>query len=201
VSDHTPTTPPGESAYPITYGPGGIDETDLRLLGEIAEGARVLELGISEWRNSIAIAAAGGRAIAVDPDTARIDDLRRRAEGADVRVQCLHAELADLGDVTSSSCRAVIAVGSLGAVDDLSRVLRQVHRVLMPGTPFVIAAAHPAATTSAERPYGAGDRTIADWLTALRRTNFGIEQLHELGVGRRGPLPTDLVIKGRKEGN
>ena len=38
-----------------------------------------------------------------------------------------------------------VASHSLGGVDDLPRLLRQVHRVLKPGAPFVVAMRHPVA--------------------------------------------------------
>jgi ubiquinone/menaquinone biosynthesis C-methylase UbiE len=185
----------------VTYGVDQANERQLHLLGDVPEGARVVELGISQWFNALALAAGGARAIAVDPDPGRIDEMRRRATVAEVTVQCFLAELADLGDVTSSSCHAVVAAHTLLDVDDLSRVLRQVHRILQPGISFVIAVDHPFATSTPARPYGSSDRTFGEWLTALTRTNFRVDQLLELGVGADRPIPATLVIRSRKEGN
>jgi SAM-dependent methyltransferase len=192
---HSPSTSPV-----VTYGPGLTDDGELRLLGELPEGSRVVELGISDWFNSIAFARAGLRAIAVDPRPDRVDEHRRRAEAAEVRVQSLVAELADLGDITSSSCHAVVAVHTLGDIDDLSRCLRQVHRVLAPGMPLVIAVEHPFRTMSPDRPYGSGDRTVGEWLTTLGRTNFHVDQLVEPGADATDPRPSTLLMRARKQG-
>ena len=89
-------------------------------------------------------------------------------------------------------------------VDDLGRLLRQVHRVLKPSHPFVIAMAHPFADVHAReqvRPYGTGARTVGEWFTALGRANFRVDVMHELGVSERTPVPTTLVLRARKEGS
>ena len=62
-----------------------------------------------------------------------------------MRVECHQGDLADLGFATSGSVDLVVASHSLAGVDDLPRLLRQVHRVLKPGTPFVVAMPHPVA--------------------------------------------------------
>lgn len=195
----------------IRYGHGIPTEAELRLLGDLAGGKRALELGVSEHQNAIAFAIAGAKALAVDPDPEAIDQLRKAVTKADeeaqhtsgdpVRVEChVVSDLADLGFATSGSISAVLANHTLDAVDDLPRVLRQVHRVLRPGHPFVISMVHPYAHVPA-RPYGTAGRTIGDWFTHLARTNFRIDQLLELGVSESSPAPTALIIRARKEGD
>jgi len=66
---------------------------------------------------------------------------------------------------------------------------------------FVVSMPHPFADISAERPYGAGDRTIGEWFTALTRANFRVDQLLELGATVDQPMPTTLILRGRKEGS
>jgi SAM-dependent methyltransferase len=185
----------------ITYGDGIPGEAELRLCGDVSGAKRTVELGISQWYNALGFAHAGARSIAVDPDPERIAEMRRRAEAEEVTVQCLTAGLADLGDITSGTCEAVVAAHTLGAIDDLSRVLRQVHRVLRPSMPFVIAMDHPFAAVTPDRHYGVGERSIAEWFTALGRANFRVDQLIEAGVGLRGPAPTTLILRARKEGS
>ena len=185
----------------VTYGPDVAGEDELRLLGDIGGGRRVIELGIAG--NAVALAAAGAKAIALDPDPDRITELRGAAASAEVSVECHQGELADLGFAPSGTIDVVVANHTLDAEPDLGRTLRQVHRVLKPGAPFVLAMAHPfglVGSGGAPR-YGAGHRTVGELLTALDRTNFRIEAFHELGVDDRSPVPTTLVVKARKIGS
>jgi SAM-dependent methyltransferase len=185
----------------ITYGQGIPGDAELRLCGDVSGARRAVELGISDWYNALAFAHAGARAIAVDPDPGRVAELRRRAESEEVTVQCHTAALADLGDITSGTCAAVVAAHTLAGVDDLSRVLRQVHRILEPSMPFVISMPHPFASVTPDRHYGVGERSVAEWFTALGRSNFRVDHLIEAGVGLQGPAPTTLILRARKEGS
>jgi SAM-dependent methyltransferase len=186
----------------VSYGAGVPGEDRLRLMGDVG-GRRVIELGIAG--NGVALARLGAKVIALDPDPERIADLRAAATTAGVAVECHHGELADLGFAPSGTIDVVIASHTLDHEDDLGRTLRQVHRVLKPGAPFVIALAHPFAGLTgpggAGRRYGDDRRTIGDLLTALARTNFRIEAFHELGMDQTTPTPTTLVVKTRKEGS
>lgn len=191
----------GQVVANISYGPGVPGDDDLRLCGEVSEGRRAIELGISDWYNSLAFAAAGAKSIAVDPDVDRITETRRRAHDAELLVQCLHSDLADLGDIASTSCDVVLAAHTLEQVDDLGRLLRQVHRILKPGYPFVISLTHPFASVSIEHPYGTGSRTIGEWFTALTRANFRVDQVLELGATADAPIPATLILRSHKEGS
>jgi SAM-dependent methyltransferase len=192
----------------VSYGDGSADDDALRLCGDVSGGKRAIELGVSTNANALAFALGGAKAIAVDPDAGRIDDLRRRAAELDVIVECHQGDLADLGFATSGSVEVVVADHTLDEVDDLGRVLRQVHRVLRVGQSFVIALDHPFAPTfdtitagEPVTPYGSATRTFGDWFVALSRANFRVDTIHELGVGPRRPVPTTLVLRARKEGS
>jgi SAM-dependent methyltransferase len=185
----------------ISYGHAIPGDAELRLCGDVDGSKRAVELGVSEWFNSIEFARAGAKAIAVDPDPERVAELRRRADAANVSVQCLAGDIADLGDITSATCDVVVAVHTMLDVDDLGRLLRQVHRILKPSMPFVIAMPHPFNEVSSAHPYGTGTRTVGDWFTALGRSNFRVDQMKELGVTPTQPTPTTLVLRSRKEGS
>jgi len=191
----------GVVAANIIYGSEIPSDAELRLCGDVSGAKRAVELGVSEWFNSIQFAHAGAKAIAVDPDPDRIADLRQRADDAEVTVQCLTADLADLGDISSATCEVVVAAQSLIDVDDLGRLLRQVHRILKPSMPFVISVPHPFAEVTDAKPYGRGTRTVGDWFTALGRSNFRVDQVKELGVTPTRPIPSTLVLRARKEGS
>ncbi|HTH04774.1 MAG TPA: methyltransferase domain-containing protein [Ilumatobacteraceae bacterium] len=191
----------------IWYGAHVADDGELRLCGDLA-GKRVLELGVAPTPNCITVALAGAKSIAVDGDSQVIAAVRAAAEQAEVRVEChQQADLADLGFVASASLDVVLAVHSLSGVDDLPRLLRQVHRVLRPGASFVVAMTHPIAAMfggdqSIRHRYGDNGATFAELYMAFERSNFHLDQLHEL-LDRRtrdGIAPSVLVLRARKQG-
>ncbi|MEP7113880.1 MAG: class I SAM-dependent methyltransferase [Ilumatobacteraceae bacterium] len=192
----------------IWYGDNVADDGELRLCGDLV-GKRALELGISSTSNAITMAAAGAKAIAVDPSSDKIARLRSAAEAAEVKVECHHGELADLGLVSSGSIDLAIAAHSLANIDDLPRLLRQVHRVLKSGAPFVVAMHHPVAAmfdgadSTARRAYGADGVTFGDLYMAFERTNFHFDAVYELNTRhvRDAVAPTVLVLRARKQGN
>ena len=190
----------------IWYGANVSDESELRLCGDLA-GKRVIELGIAPSPNAILMAQQGAKAIALDPDPQAIAALRSTAEQHEVRVECHQGDLADLGFATSGSVDLVVASHSLAGVDDLPRLLRQVHRVLKPGTPFVVAMPHPVAAMfapdhSLQYVYGANSRTFSELYLAFDRSNFRIDMMFELNDRRsRDPItPSVLVLRARKQG-
>lgn len=192
----------------IQFGRDIPDDRELRLCGDISGGKRAIELGISRQFNAIAFAAAGAKAIAVDPSAESIAAIRTAATKAEMTVECHQADLADLGFATSASISLVVANHTLVDVDDLGRLLRQVHRVLRASHPFVISVPHPFAGVrssdqfgSKVHRYGTVGRTIGDWFIHLGRANFRVDQIHELGVSDISPVPTTLVLRARKEGD
>ena len=193
---------------PIRFGRDIPDDRELRLCGDISGGKRAIELGVSRHANAVAFAESGAKAIAVDPSADAIHDVRTAAAKAEVSVECHQADLADLGFATSGSVALVLADHSLDDVDDLGRVLRQVHRVLRNGSPFVISVPHPFAGVhtsdqfgSKVHRYGTVGRTIGDWFIHLGRANFRVDHILELGVSDISPVPTTLIIRARKEGD
>lgn len=195
----------------MSYGPHVSDESELRLCGELS-GRRALVLGIGATPggtdNPVAIAARGAKTIVLDPSGEAVAAVRTAAERAEVKVECHVGELADLGFVTSGSIDLVLASHTLDAVDDLSRLLRQVHRVLRADGPFVLALRHPVAamfdgpasvgaTVTAE--YGAASRPFGEWFMAFQRTDFRPDVVHELAA-QDTASPTVLVVRARKLG-
>jgi SAM-dependent methyltransferase len=191
----------------IWYGDNVADDGDLRLCGDVA-GKRVIELGIAPNPNAITFAVAGAKTIVVDPSGEKIAALRAAAEQAEVRVECHQGDVAELGFVTSGSVDLVVASHTLDAVDDLPRVLRQAHRVLKSGAPFVVAIAHPVANMfdstepAVRRGYGARGSTFSDLFMSFDRSNFRFDAMHELTDRRTrdAAWPTVLVIRARKQG-
>jgi SAM-dependent methyltransferase len=188
----------------IWYGANVADESELRLCGDVA-GKRVIELGIAPSPNSILMAQMGAKAIALDPDPQAIAALRAAAERHEVRVECHQGDLADLGFATSGSVDLVLASHSLAGVDDLPRLLRQVHRVLKPGTPFVVAMPHPVAAMfgpdqQLQYAYGANSLSFAELYLAFDRSNFRLDMVFELNDRRRRDSAAPSVLRARKQG-
>jgi SAM-dependent methyltransferase len=208
----------------VWFGQNVADENELRLCGDPA-GKRVIELGVPRrgpvTANSVTLALAGAKVIAVDSEAFVLNDIRAQAERAEVRVQCEQGELADLGFATSASVDVVLAVNTLHRVDDLPRLLRQVHRVLKPGASFVVSMPHPIAAmlavnpsdvtadvssvdapSAVRRPYGHDGWTFAELYLSFMRSDFNIDMIHELrDLRRRDALaPAQLVVRARKLG-
>jgi SAM-dependent methyltransferase len=197
----------------VWFGAGVGDDSEYRLCGDV-NGKRVVELGIaptppSAEPNAVVLARAGAKVIAVDTSKERIDDLRKHAERAEVRVECHQSELPDLGFATSASVDLVVASHTIDAIDDVSRLLRQVHRVLKRDATFVVALTHPVAAmfdrggSAPVRRYGTGaSRSLSELFMAFERTNFHIEVMHELTPvnDRNAVAPSVLLLRARKVG-
>ena len=206
--------PSGNTWSMISYGTSVANDGELRLCGEV-QGKRVLELGITSPSNAIDFAKQGARVMVVDSSTERIANLRSQAEREEVTVQCHLGDIADLGFATSASVDLVVASHTVHAVDDLARLLRQVHRVLKPGCPLVLADVHPVAAMFQSGAPSASDRVIArsygaapsrsfgDIYLTLQRTNFQVDAIHELPPqsNRTAPYPAVLVLRARKQGD
>jgi ubiquinone/menaquinone biosynthesis C-methylase UbiE len=130
----------------VSYGPDMPSERELRILGmnDLA-GKRVLELGCGVGASAIAFARAGAKCMAIDASSAQLSVAKRLATEADVRVEWRHGDLADLAFLGADSVDLVFSAFAVAEVADLGRVLRQVHRVLKPGAPFVVSYEHPLA--------------------------------------------------------
>lgn len=133
---------PGLRLDAVHYGPDIGTDAELRLLGDL-RGKRVLELGCGAAPCSIAFAKKGAIAIALDPSAELVARAKRRCEQEGVRVELRQGDLADLAFVRADSVDVVFSAYALAYVDDLSRVFRQVHRVLRVGAPLVFSLPHP----------------------------------------------------------
>ena len=192
----------------LSYGDHLPDEAELRLCGDVA-GRRVIELGVTSAVNSIGLALRGAKTMVVDPSADNIALVRRTAEANEVKVECHQADLADLGFATSASVDVVICVGGLDRVDDVSRLFRQVHRVLRTGAVFVLALPHPfhsmVSGNKVQHSYWGGllqGHTVSGLFTSLSRANFQVDVLLE-PEPRSGPVvmvPPTLLLRSRKLG-
>lgn len=127
----------------LMWGPEGIYEADLRLLGELA-GRDVLEFGAGAGQGSRWCAAQGARAVATDLSGAMLrqgpplDDGRTTRPSAYVECDAAVLPFADRSfDLVFS------AYGALPFVADSAGVLREVARVLRPGGRTAFSVTHP----------------------------------------------------------
>ncbi len=207
------------STSSVTYGPDIAPESDLRLLGSL-EGRRVLELGCGAGANTVAMASAGARVIALDESPVQIELARRACGDHGVRAEVRDGPLAELAFVRADSIDVCVSVAALADVADVDRVFRQVHRVLRPDAPLVLSLPHPALTLvaprsdtggRATRAYWDPRRTVADLFASLQRANFRVDALLEpepLPSAHRSTFwderfewaPPVVIIRARKEG-
>ncbi len=128
----------------VSYGVDMPTEADLRLCGDV-RGKRVLDLGCGAGENAIAFARHGAHVIAIDASDGQLALARKLADAAEVRVEWHRSDAADLAFLRADSIDVAFGAGIVGEVDDMDRLLRQVHRVLRPGAPFVFTFEHPMA--------------------------------------------------------
>jgi 2-polyprenyl-3-methyl-5-hydroxy-6-metoxy-1,4-benzoquinol methylase len=209
----------------VSYGPDIPTEAELRLLGNL-DGKRVLELGCGGGPASVAMAKQGAKVIAIDESAEQVAHARRLAEREEVKVEFRQGDLADLAFVRADTVDVAVSILALGAVDDLDRVFRQVHRVLRPEAPFVFSVVHPAfraidpsteppllQRSYFDRSLGVDEHphTISDLFTSLLRANFRVDNVLEpepAGTSIRSRywaeamrwIPSTLILRGKKLG-
>ena len=199
-----------------------------RLLGHV-ERKRVLELGCGDGTRAVDLARRGATVIAVDPDARAVLATRHRAEAAEVRIEVHTGDLADLAFLRGDSVDVAFSEGSLAALADLGRVLRQVQRVLRAGAWFAFSLPHPSAACLAAGTDADGalaldqprlDRSyfddvvpgttvhphrIADVFALLGRVGFRVDTLLEpeppATARGRAPFPDTVVWRARKVGS
>ena len=159
------------------YGPDIPDESQFRLLGDL-KGKRVLDLGCGGGQCTVAFARAGATAIGLDQSNVQLSFARRLAAAAEVRVELRQGDVADLAFLRADSIDVAFSAYAFDDVNDLSRVFRQVHRVLKVGGPLVFSVPHPAWTMIDDVPGppagggpGYSDGT-ASWAPVVRRSYF-----------------------------
>jgi SAM-dependent methyltransferase len=185
----------------VVYGPDIDDESGLRLLGHL-EGRRVLELGVGTGRNAVAMARAGAKVIAVDPNPARLAQARQLAERHDVKVEFHQADLADIAFLRADTVDLVVSVHTLDAVVDTDRVFRQVHRVLHTEAPLVLSVTHPA-WHLIDADAGEPRRIVRSWFDDTPRTISADDTIYPATFGDlfgglyRAGFAVDLVLEPR----
>jgi len=110
----------------------------------VKQGMTVLDVGCGEGSYSIGMArlvGSNGRVIAVDPQPAAIEALKKRAEQTDVSTQiesraCTEQDLG-IDDVTGQ-VEFALAVYVIHHATDARRLMSNVYRALKPGGMFLV---------------------------------------------------------------
>jgi len=193
----------------VELGPGDVAGLDRRLLGDV-NGLRVLDLGTGVGHTAVALARAGARVVAIEPDAKQLGAAREAAESAEVHVELHQADYAELAFLHAEVFDVVLSVHALAGVEDLGRVFRQVHRVLKPDRPLVLTLPHPAALAATREQFGGTpvrgsgasrtvEHTMTEVFTLLTRSNYRVDTLLEPAGGELHPA--SLIMRGRKVGN
>lgn len=203
----------------IVFGAAIPGESELRLIGDL-DGRRVLELGCGAGHNAIRMAQLGARVIAVDLSAEQIDHARAAADAAGVKVELHVGELADLAFVRAEGIDVVLSAYGFVGVDDVARLIRQVHRVLRQEAPLVISLPHPvlglihpAAADPLRIRSSWFDRspTVAELFTLLSRNNYRVDVMVEPAASPDHPprsgwadvfrfVPPTMILRARKQG-
>lgn len=203
----------------IVYGAAIPSESELRLIGDL-EGRRVLELGCGAGHNAIRMAQRGARVIAVDHDPAQIALARAAADAAEVKVELHTGELADLAFLRADGIDVAVSAYGFVGVDDVARLIRQVHRVLKQEAPLIISLPHPALRLihpaaaqplHIRRSWFDAAPTVADLFTMLSRNNYRVDVMAEPAASLEYPpasgwadvlryVPPTMILRARKQG-
>lgn len=203
----------------VELGPDLSHDGFQRLLGNLS-GRRVLELGCATGAAAVAMAHGGAKVITVDPSHDRLTRARHTAEQHGVRVELHQGDLADLAFVRADTIDTCVAIYSLAEVQDLSRVFRQVHRVLRHNGVLLLTLPHPFALSTtpgdsslvvgpsyppapidwehAGRNHQSHVYGIGDVFSALTSANFRVDTLVEAGADPHEPAgPHAHPARGR----
>lgn len=139
VAEHAPVLRTAE----LMWGPEGVYESELRLLGEL-DGRRVLEFGCGAAQGSRWCAGQGAHTVATDISAGMLAEARRldRIHGAGPAAY-LQCDAAALPLAEGTLDVVFSAYGALPFVADSAAVLREVARVLRPGGRLVFSVTHP----------------------------------------------------------
>jgi SAM-dependent methyltransferase len=193
----------GESDF--LWCPEGLQERDIELLGEVA-GKDVLEVGCGSAPCARWLVTQGARVAAVDLSAGMLRHAAQTNSVTGITPSLVRANAEQLPFATASFDIACSAFGAVPFVADVRTVFAEVARVLRPGGQWVFAVTHPIRWIFPDDPGPAGltvitsyfdrtpylevdadgratyvehHRTMGDYVRALRRSGFILEDLIE----------------------
>lgn len=207
---HNTQAPTDRPIDHVDLGLGVEPELDRRLIGNVAT-RRILELGCGHGHAAVGLALRGARVTAIDNNVRQLRAARELAINHEATVEFHQTQLAELAFMTADQIDLAISVTSLCFVDDIDRVIRQVHRVIKPGGLLLISLPHPAAlcadpdnpalttaawtaTTAINGRYIHNAESI---VSSMCRAKFVVDTLLERHA-ENNLLPTTLLARARK---
>ena len=187
------------------WGPEGVDESTVRLLGEVA-GRRVLEIGCGAAQCARWLRTQGASPVGVDLSLRQLQHSRRIDDATGVEVPVACATATALPVRSESVDLACSAFGAFSFIIDIDVAMAETARVLVPGGRLVISVVHPARWMFPDDPSSRGltvsrsyfDRTpyvetddsgratyvephhtLQDWFRAIVGAGLTVEDLHE----------------------
>ena len=135
--------------------PENLREQDAHLLGDV-RSRRVLEVGCGSAMCSRWLAQQGARPVAFDLSAGMLRHARHGAQQTGIDVPLVQADAEYLPFADASFDLAFTAFGAVAFVADSARVMREVARVLRPGSRWVFATTHPTRWVFPDDPGPAG---------------------------------------------
>jgi 2-polyprenyl-3-methyl-5-hydroxy-6-metoxy-1,4-benzoquinol methylase len=114
-----------------------------RLKGVKLDGARVLGLAAGGGWDPIIFAKLGAQTTVFDISPTQLKTVRDLARRQKVKIRLVRGNMKDLSVFKDGSFDVVWHCHSLVFVDDATRVLREVGRVLAPGGTYLLSTMHP----------------------------------------------------------
>jgi len=108
-----------------------------------AAGRTVCALGVSDGMAPLAFAAMGARITVADPSQSMLDMLMIRARIIGVELNFVQTDLHDLAAINGGSFELAYAAQATRQIGDIDRFCAEVHRILNPGSRFIINEYHP----------------------------------------------------------
>lgn len=193
----------GDAAF--LWGPEGLDETEARLLGDVA-GRRVVDVGCGAGQCGRWLVGQGAEVVGVDLSWRQLRHSRRLDAATGLRLGVVHADARRLPFRDAAFDIAFSAYGALQFVADSTTVLAEVARVLRGGGRWVFSVTHPIRWAFPDdpgpgglradrsyfdrRPYQEHDtegrlayaehhRTLGDWVRQLAAADLVVTDLVE----------------------
>jgi SAM-dependent methyltransferase len=112
------------------------------LIGSAA-GRTVCALGVSDGMAALALAAMGARVTVADPSQSLLDMLMIRARIIGVELDFVQTDLCDISAIRTESFELAYAAHATRQLEDIDRFYAEVHRILSPGSRFIVNEYHP----------------------------------------------------------
>ena len=191
------------------WGPLALPESELKLLGD-PRGQRVLELGCGDGSSLVWLAEAGaGELWGLDISASQLIAARQRLDDRQFSARLIQSSFEDAVGLPEGYFDLAVSVFALGWALGLESAMARIARCLRPGGRLVFSWEHPIFSLLAERdgqvivgePYLSDgqarhrsfhgvevalvQRSLGDWIAALRGAGLILENLIEPGLDER----------------